>query len=112
MFTKVNNKSPFQIKKEDLTKSASWNDVAQERFKKQHEDPENLPENDNHAVPKRTADPILTLPDNTELDSAVHNLEEQIKQLQQTEQQNKSQNNADMQSTQKPSTNPYDDWIK
>ncbi len=110
MFTKINNKSPFKVKKEDLAKSASWNTVAQDRFKKQHEDPDNLPEGDHHAVPKHNFGPSVTTPNEQEMQSAVENLEAQIKQLQNIEHEKVTQKTAEQQ-TPKKKDDFYDDWL-
>lgn len=111
MFTKVNNKSPFKVKKEDLTKSAAWNTVAQDRFKKQHEDPDNLPEGDHHAVPKHNFGPAIPVSSDEEMQSAVDSLEAQIKQLQHIEEHKTAEKEAEKQNAQKPKDSFYDDWL-
>ena len=85
MLTKVNNHSPLTVTKKELNDSRSWSKLTKERFIKQHGDVEHIPEGDNHAVPQHFDGPQIPQHNPQELQDAVGNLEDQIRQLQEKE---------------------------
>lgn len=110
MFTKVNNKSPFSVSKKQLKSGSAWNQVAKDRFIKQHGDVDHIPEGDNHSVPVQHFGPQIPHHSEEEMKIAVSSLEDQIKQLQQQDEE-KKQMQAQKQAEQKPKDDFYDDWL-
>lgn len=111
MITKVNNHSPFTVKKSELKSGAAWNQMAQDRFIKQHGSVDHIPEGDNHAVPVFDEGPTIPKPTEEEMHSAVSSLEEQINKLKDADK------NRPVSPSPAPKNEPvkddfYDDWIE
>lgn len=109
MITKVNNKSPFRVTKDEIKSSSEWNKMTLDRFTKQHGDPFHIPEGDEHQVPSIDFGPTIEKPSEEELDVAVHSLEDEIKKLQEEDKKK-------MLPKQEAKPTPvkddfYDDWL-
>lgn len=115
---KVNNHSVLNVSNEEAKQSASWHDIARRRAHSQHGGGEELDPNDIHAVRKHE-EPDLRRSDPQEIENELHSLEDQIKQLQETENQKaqarqlaQQQQQQQKQHHETHEEDPYEDWFK
>lgn len=118
----VNNHSVLKVSNDEAKNGASWHDIARGRAFKQHgdiHDTNDLPAGDIHAI-HRHHDDYLPKTNPEEMNRELSALEDQIKQLQATEnekaqaRQMAKQQQEQHHGQQKESyeDDPYEDWLK